>query len=64
MKIQHRIAQRCGACPGRAKKISKKEIPARTETDLRSPAKKKRFQVDARKRMTSASGFTWFAREP
>jgi len=32
--------------------------------DLRSPAKKKRFQVVARNRMTSASGFTWFAREP
>jgi hypothetical protein len=24
----------------------------------------KRFQVIARNRMTSASGFTWFAREP
>jgi hypothetical protein len=40
------------------------EIPARAEIDLRSPAKKKRFQGIARKRMTSASGFTWFAREP
>jgi hypothetical protein len=40
------------------------EIPARAEMDLRSPAKKKRFQGMARKRMTSASGFTWFAREP
>jgi hypothetical protein len=38
------------------------EIPARAEIDLRSPAKK-RFQVIAQNRMTSASGFTWFARE-
>jgi len=39
------------------------EINARAEIDLRSPAKKA-VQVVARNRMTSASGFTWFAREP
>jgi hypothetical protein len=46
------------------KKISGVEIRARAEIDLRSAAKMKRFQVVARNRMTSASGFTWFAREP
>jgi len=29
-----------------------------------SPAGKKRFQEISRNRMTSASGFAWFAREP
>jgi hypothetical protein len=49
---------------GTRKKISKMETKARAEIDLRLPAKRKRFQIIARNRMTSASGFTWFAREP
>jgi len=40
------------------------KIPVLAGVRPLSPAKKKRFQVLARNRMTSASGFTWVAREP
>src|ERR1700691_892417 len=63
IKSQHRIAHRCVVPLSNARKMpvvnhgACGDRPAVTR-------KKKRFQVVARNRMTSASGFTWFAREP
>src|ERR1035438_394302 len=57
-----------GSDPGRAEK---KEIPSgksfnsrRTRTQIHGHPQNKRFQVVARNRMTSASGYSWVAREP
>src|ERR1017187_7851824 len=57
-----------GSGPGRAEK---KEIPSgksfnsrRTRTQIHGHPQNKRFQVVARNRMTSASGYSWVAREP
>ena len=59
-KIQHRFARRCGIRFRARKKdslVQNQGLQAHVKADLRSPAKKKRFQSIARSRMTSASGF-------
>jgi hypothetical protein len=41
-----------------------KEIQVRTETDLRSPAKKEAVSGNCSEQDDCASGLAWFAREP
>lgn len=62
--MRRRFAHRCSVRSYARKKDFLAEILARADTDLRLPAKKKRFQVVARNRMTCASGFHLAAREP
>jgi hypothetical protein len=64
MQIQHRLRTGAGSGPERVKKDFPWEISARVQTVTRGHPQKKRYQVVARIRMTSASGFTWVAREP
>jgi hypothetical protein len=60
----HLVAHRCSS-----HFRDRAEIPAihqgnSEREDAPAVTRKKRFQVIARSRMTSASGFAWFAREP
>ena len=64
-RFRHRSRTGAGLSPWRIAEIPKKKRnPARTDADLRLPAKKVAVSVHCSEQDDRASGFAWLAREP
>src|ERR1035438_1018605 len=62
-QVQRRFAQRCEVRTAAQKKISRREIFAHVQTNLRIPAKMS-GSGSCSEQDDNASGFAWVAREP